>query len=101
MELAIPMAEPREPSKTERDVHELTHLSPQQWCDHCVKRRGVEHPHKRVTLESPESTLLVTAFDFSFIKTSGSVPGVVADEGATCLALVDVDTVYLKSEDGY
>ena len=43
-----------------------------------------------------ESALPVVAFDFCFIKTSGSVSGVVADEGATCLALVDVDTGYLK-----
>ena len=57
MELAIPMAEPREQSKTEREVHELTHLYPQQWCDHCVKARGVENPHKRVTLERADSTL--------------------------------------------
>ena len=50
MELAVPMAEPREPSIIEREVHELT--------PSCC----------------------------------GSVSGKVADEGATCLVLVDVDT---------
>ena len=34
---------------------------------------------------------------FLFIKTAGNVSGVVADEGATCLVLVDVDTGYLKA----
>ena len=63
MEFAIPMAEPREPSETEREFHELTHLLPRQWCDQCVKGRGVEIPHKRVTLERAES---VIAFDFCF-----------------------------------
>ena len=40
MEPAIPMGEPRESSKTERDVHELTHLPRQQWRDHCVRGRS-------------------------------------------------------------
>ena len=96
MELAIPMAEPREPSKTEREIHELTHLPPQQWCDHFVKGRGVENPHKRVTLERAESTLPVIAFDFCFIKCFWERVWLVADEGATCLVLVDVCTGYLN-----
>ena len=49
-------------------------------------------PREHVTLERAGSTLPPGAFDVCFIKTSGSVFGVVADEGATCLALVDVDT---------
>ena len=61
------------------------------------QRRGTENPHKRVTFERAESTLPVIAFDFCFIKTSGIVPGVAADEGATCLVLLDVDTGYMKA----
>ena len=37
------------------------------------------------------------SFDFCFIKTPGIVPGVTADEGATCLVLLDVDTGYMKA----
>ena len=65
---------------------------PQLWCDRCVRGRGVANLHKRVTLERAESTLPADAFDVCFIKTSGSVSGVVADEGETCLVSVDVDT---------
>ena len=54
MKLATPMAEPREPSKTELEVHKPTHLPPQQWCDRCVTERRVEHPHKRETLQREE-----------------------------------------------
>ena len=61
-----------------------------------VKGRGVENSHYRVTLDCSATTLSIIAFDVCFIKTSGSVSGVVADEGATCLALVDVDTGYLR-----
>ena len=49
-----------------------------------------------MTFERAESTIPV-AFDFSFIKTSGIVPGVTADEGATCLVLLVVDTGYMKA----
>ena len=45
-----------------------------------------------MTFEGAESTLPVVALDFCLIKTSGIVPGVTADEGATCLVLLDVDT---------
>ena len=47
--------------------------------------------------ERAESTLPVVAFDFCFIKTSRIVAGVTADEGAACLVLLDVDTVFLKA----
>ena len=56
-----------------------------------------ENPHKRVTFERAEPTLPVIAFDVCFIKTSGIVPGVTANDGATCLVLLDVDTGYMKA----
>ena len=71
-EAAIPISDPREPTNTEKEVHELTHLPPQPWCEQCVRGRGTENPHKRVTFERAESTLPVIAFDFCFI--SGIVP---------------------------
>ena len=49
-----------------------------------------------MTFERAESTLPVIAFDFCFIKTSRTVPGKTADEGATCLVLLDVDIGYMK-----
>ena len=49
MGFAIPTTEPHEPSETGREVHELTHLLPRQWCDHCVKgRRSVQNQHSRL-----------------------------------------------------
>ena len=50
-----------------------------------------------MTFERAESTLPIIAFDFCFMKTSGIVPGATADEGATCLVLLDVDTGYMKA----
>ena len=94
---AIPVADPRDPSNTENEVHGLTPLPPQPWCEQCVKERSTENLHKRVTFERTESTLPVVAFGFCCIKPSGIVPGVTADEGATCLVLLDVDTGYTKA----
>ena len=94
---ATPTADHREASNTEKEVQELTHLPPQPWCEQCAKERVTENPQKRVTFEGAESTLPVVALDFCFIKTSGIVPGVTADEGATCLVLLDVDTGYMKA----
>ena len=73
-EAAIPISDPREPTNTEKEVHELTHLPPQPWYEQCVRGRGTENPHKRVTFERAESTHPVIAFGFCFIKTSGSRP---------------------------
>ena len=95
-EAAIPIADPREPTITEGSSRAHS-LPPQPWCELCVRGRGTENPHKRVTFERAESTLPVVAFDFCFIKTSGIVPGVTADEGATCFVLLDVDSGYMKA----
>ena len=96
-EAAISISAPGEPWNTEREVHEFTHWPPQPWCEQCVRERGSENPHKRVTFESAESTLPVIAFNVCFTKTPGIVPGVTTDEGATCLVLLDVDTGYMKA----
>ena len=50
-----------------------------------------------MTFERAESTFLVFACDFCLIKTSGIVPGVTADEGATRLVLLDVGSGYMKA----
>ena len=81
------------PTATEREVHELKILPPVQWRPHCARGRGVEDPHRSVRLERAESTLPVIAFDSCFIENSVSELRTVANAGATCLVLVDVDTL--------
>ena len=39
-EAAIPISDPRETTNTEKEVHELTHLPPQPWCEQCIRGRG-------------------------------------------------------------
>ena len=86
MGFAIPTTEPHEPSETGREVHEVTHLLPRQWCDHCVKgRRSVQNQHSRLLR-------LISVFSKPL-----EASGVVADEGGTCLVLVALYTGYLKA----
>ena len=74
MEFAIPMAELVSRRKLNVNFTSSPIIPPRQWCDQCVKGRGVEIPHKRAALErAGESTLAVFAFEFCFFKTFGSV----------------------------
>ena len=36
---------PNEPTKSEREAHEVCHLPFRSWCRHCVKARGKNWPH--------------------------------------------------------
>ena len=67
-EAAIPISDPREPTITEKEVHELT--QPQPWCEQCVRGRGTENPHKRVTFERAESTLHSTSASSRLLEPS-------------------------------
>ena len=42
------MQDPRTPSETEVEEHNLAHLPYRSWCRHCVKGRGKELPHRRL-----------------------------------------------------
>ena len=84
-------ARPVEPLSEERERHNVSHLPPQPWCEHCVRGRAPEGDHKRVTFEQADKELPVIAFDFAFLKTSqGSERTTVADAYATQLVAVDV-----------
>ena len=42
------MQDPKTPTRTEIEEHNLIHLPFRSWCRHCVRGRGKELPHKRV-----------------------------------------------------
>ncbi len=55
---------PSEPSKQERDLHELTHLPFRIWCEHCVQAKGKHSPHPSLQDRRP-----VIQIDFAFLTT--------------------------------
>ena len=88
---------PVEPLSEERKRHNVSHLPPQPWCEHCVHGRAPEGDHKRVTFEQADKELPVIAFDFAFLKTSqGSGRTIVAGAHATQLVAVDVDSGMIR-----
>ena len=38
---------PKGPTKEEREKHEATHLPFREWCQHCIRGRGRNKPHKK------------------------------------------------------
>ena len=40
---------PGQPSKSEKDHHELTHMPFRSWCKHCVRGKSKESPHRKKT----------------------------------------------------
>ena len=45
---------PKGPTKEEREKHEATHLPFREWCQHCIRGRGRNKPHKKKTEEEKE-----------------------------------------------
>ena len=43
------MQDPKMPTRTEIEEHNLTHLPFRSWCRHCVRGREKELPHKRMS----------------------------------------------------
>ena len=90
-------ARPVEPLSEERERHNMSHLPPHPWCEHCVRGRAPEGDQKGVTFEQADKELPVIAFDLAFLKTSqGSERNAVADAYATQLVAVDVDSGMIR-----
>ncbi|CAE7029215.1 GIP [Symbiodinium sp. CCMP2592] len=64
-------AGPQEPSAEERAQHELTHLPPEPWCEHCIKGRALDVAHRLTPLELRAQRPRVE-IDYSFLKTDGT-----------------------------
>ncbi|CAE7848057.1 RE1 [Symbiodinium necroappetens] len=62
---------PQEPTPEQRAQHELTHLPPEPWCEHCIKGRAIDTAHRQVPLELKATNPRVEV-DYSFIKVDGT-----------------------------
>ena len=92
------MSDSRNPSNTEMGSSRAhTVCLHSRGASSASTERGTENPHKRVTFGRAESALPVIACNFYFVKTSGMVTCVTADEGATCMVVLDVDTGHMKA----
>ena len=74
MERAKVRRAPRGPTATEREEHEATHMPYRNWCRHCVRGRGSNHPHKKTHSEDPEQNqkkVPKIAMDYFFMAQQG------------------------------
>ena len=79
------MRDPGEPTAEEIKRHNVTHLPYRSWCSHCVRGRGVGHPHlsRKVRDEGEVPTI---GADYHYMGTEGeegTIPMLVIKDGYT------------------
>ncbi|CAK9000469.1 unnamed protein product, partial [Durusdinium trenchii] len=69
---AIPLKTPKLPSRHEQELHQLTHLPFQSWCQQCVATRSKEDPRtKEDQADRKDRGRPVISFDYGFTYTTG------------------------------
>ena len=58
---------PGDPTRREREEHDITHLPYRSWCRTCVEAKGKEDPHKKVSEIQPEE-LPIVSMDYAFMS---------------------------------
>ena len=61
------LRKPTEPSRADREKHELTHLPFEEWCRHCVMARSQCAPHRKSKKHSDAKEVPVMSGDFCFM----------------------------------
>lgn len=70
---AIPLKTPKLPSRREQELHQLTHLPFQPWCQQCVATRSKEDPRtKEDQSDRKDRGRPVISFDYGFTYTTGA-----------------------------
>ena len=61
---------PKTPTKLEREEHARTHCPYRNWCEHCVKSRARNAPHRKSGVEEPleEVTVPRVHLDYFFMS---------------------------------
>ena len=60
---------PKGSTKEEKEKHEATHLPFREWCQHCVRGRGRNKPHKKKTEEEEEENKVTRiSMDYFFMS---------------------------------
>ena len=64
---------PKVPSAREVEEHELTHCPARSWCDQCVKGQSKDFPHRSVTGELADSSVVRVSMDYCFLSEGASI----------------------------
>ena len=64
---------PEEPSKQEREEHEITHIPFRTWCRHCVRGKSKDSQHRTKKKEEKEEEKVPTiSMDYMFLGRKGT-----------------------------
>ena len=65
----VGLRDPGQPTKREREEHELTHQPPRPWCDECNMGRGQHDHHQTIRRADPfeESAIPTISLDYCFL----------------------------------
>ena len=58
---------PEEPTQEEIEEHYLDHANYREWCPHCVKGKGVSHPHRKID-EDEKGVIPVVSMEYMFLS---------------------------------
>ena len=61
------LRKPEEPTKAEREAHDVSHVPFRSWCADCVSGRGVETPHSATTNVEEDAAPLISG-DYGFVN---------------------------------
>ena len=62
------LPKPVAPTRAQREEHEVTHLKYEPWCEHCVKGKGLNDPHRTLKKHINDDATPVISMDFAFSK---------------------------------
>ena len=81
----VPVRAPREPSETERALHEVTHVPFRDWCEFCISCKSRSDPQRHVR-EEPEGRRAVPAIqlDYAYGKSEVKNPLITVLVGVDC-----------------
>ena len=60
--------DPGQPSKAEREAHNLTHCPYRSWCEHCVRGQAIGRPHRKITGEAAIMEVPRVILDYAFLQ---------------------------------
>ena len=67
--------DPGQPTKAEREEHEVTHIPFTRWCRVCVRARGRDRPHRKVCPEDARSAVPRIVMDYGYLHSDETGAG--------------------------
>ena len=91
---AVALPAPKQPTKAEREEHEMTHAKFMPWCEFCIMGKGAAAAHRAVDPNEREKMGPRIEFDFAHMKADGTFAEECAEfeySDVYCTHLVGVD----------